>query len=548
MRRAVLFSGEEGAVSVCPATANGNLLMSPSAFRKPVRACSSLLASMLVIMTASLLLGYGFDVAAADTESEPQVLIFSDIGEVEPKEPISVLALNNLGIPYEHYRAEDEYDEFVRALASHDWGLVIMEAPYSRYDWDPLIEWVADGGKLISSLWEPSSAFLRALGAERVESFDEPSRVYSWRSDHPLFTRPNSVPSPLVTQEDSRWRDNGDRLKALEGAIAYAGFSREPSPDEAATILANNERTLINGFLFDDFADIDSDGDGKDDIVEYVENQIQFLLAPPPPPPCQVHLAPNEEARGSIEERAVLPGESQYRINVPTGAKILAIALQGNGNLDLHVKAGGRVEVTGGIVTADFSLVSPDGSEFIVIRDPKPGYYCIAVENKETTPQDFALIAVPVTALDEIGPEELGQPIPGEIDLSQGLLPVLASYLRTEAGALGLIQYKVDVREGAKTLGVRLDAHGKRARLHIRYGKPVEIVEGKVAADLSVSSSTEAAVLISRNLLKPGSYYIAIEGLEPPQEFTLTVTLGETVPQAVSSEVRSTDRSAIFII
>jgi hypothetical protein len=253
-----------------------------------------------------------------------------------------------------------------------------------------------------------------------------------------------------------------------------------------------------------------------------------------------------------IDAGEILPAERQYRIEVPAGAKVLGIALQGAGNIDMHVRAGSAVQ-TGGTklnptIVADFSLVSPDGSEFIVIRDPKPGYYCIAVENKESTAQEFTLIATPITALEEISADELGQPIPGQIDLSQGLLPLLASYLRTEAGALALIQYKVDVPEAVKTLGVRLDTLGKSAKLHIRYGKPVEIVDGKVLADLSVSSATEAAVLISGSLLKPGTYYIAIEGLEPPQEFTLTVSFGLPFAQEVTLEVITVGRSTISII
>lgn len=529
-------------------------LLSPEHWQGAPKSSSLLALAVLAIAFASLLLGYVIDATAAGEEAEPRVLVFSDIAEVSPEDPIAVLALDNLEIPYEHYDAEDDYDDFVRALRSRDWELVIIEAPYSRYDWGPLIEWVENGGKLISSLWEPSSAFFRAMGAERVESFDEPLRVYSWRPDHPLFTKPNEVPSPLVPREESHWRDNGDKLKPTEGAIALAGFSREPEPDEGATILANNEHTLINGFLFDDFRGVDSDEDGKDDIVEYVENQIQLLLVPPPPPPppCQIHLMPNEEMRASIEAEGIPPPEGQYRIEVPAGAKVLGIALQGIGNIDMHIRAGGAVQ-TGGTkvnptIVADFSLVSPDGSEFIVIRDPKPGYYCIAVENKEDMPQEFALIATPVMALDEVSPEELGQPIPGEIDLRQGLLPVLASYLRTEAGALGLIQYKVDVSQGTTTLGVRLDTLGKSARLHIRYGKPIEIADGKVAADLSVSSSTEAAVLISGSLLKPGTYYIAIEGLEPPQEFMLTVSFGSPFPEEVAPGIIIDDRSSISMI
>ena len=255
--------------------------------------------------------------------------------------------------------------------------------------------------------------------------------------------------------------------------------------------------------------------------VDMGADEYRGILPPPP-------LIPNEPLPGQIIGAGLIqtPGE-QYRIRVPEEAKLLAVAVQGVGNIDMHIRAGEAVEISDSKVIADFSLVSPDGNEFIVISDPIPGWYWIAVENMEDTEQEFTIIATPVTAIEEIEEEELGEPISGEIDLSKGLLPVLARYLKTERGALDFMQYKVEVPEDAESLEIRLEGlEGKNVDLHIRYGEPVEIKDGRVVADLSsISLTGEEAVVISGEFLKPGTYYIAVEGLEPPQEFKITITI-----------------------
>jgi len=99
--------------------------------------------------------------------------------------------------------------------------------------------------------------------------------VSKWRS-HAIFTSPNAVPDLLAGPDDA-WFDNGDRFEPAGGAVALAGYTATPTANQAAIVLGNGEHTILNGMIFEDFLPIDSDGDGKADIVELVENEIVFL-------------------------------------------------------------------------------------------------------------------------------------------------------------------------------------------------------------------------------------------------------------------------------
>jgi len=236
-----------------------------------------------------------------------------------------------------------------------------------------------------------------------------------------------------------------------------------------------------------------------------------------------IELHSNESITGGIRAGEITGlEEQQYCINVFNETRILAIALRGAGNLDMHIRSGKPVQVSGNAVIADFSLVSPDGNEYIIISKTqlRPGPYFIAVENQEATDQEFSLAVVTIPTIYE-------EPYPAAGTVEPPLLEPLLRYLRTERGQLSLTQYKVKVPEGAESLTIKLEGlEGKDVDLHIRYGEPVEIEDGRVVADLSsISSTGEEAVVISGEFLKPGAYYIAVEGLEPPQEFKITVTI-----------------------
>lgn len=506
---------------------------------------AKLLAGALILTILLGGMGRGDQVAPPSTgaslSGQPpgQVLIFADGGASTAK-----LALQVLEIPFEEH---DEYDDFARALEAGVWELAIVEAPGSRYDWAPLIAWVDRGRRLLSSLWEPSDAFFRAMGAQAVESLSTPLSVHAWEGTCDLFSAPNALPSPLAPRGDSSWIDNGDRMEALGGATACAGFTRSAEPGEAAAILGNGGRTLINGFLFDDFRGTDRDGDGSEDVVEFVANEIVRLLThddrpvdarPLGPPEWQLGRPRTGSVRGHSFARGTVAVETEegaeerdapreYVVRVPEeGATLLAVHLhsdQGR-NLDLYGRAEDIVEAPPEVrqVRSDFASLSPGGEEILVIANPKPGAsYWFAVENREADLQTFEITA---WVLPEIRGGAAGAD--GRVGVPANLPPPLARYLRTDRGLLALQQYRLEVPPGARRLRVQLEGEGE-LNLHLRFGQPVAIgdEDGQVEADVSsLSPGGQEVIVLAGNLLREGTYYIAIEGMSPPQTFVLTVS------------------------
>jgi len=179
------------------------------------------------------------------------------------------------------------------------------------------------------------------------------------------------------------------------------------------------------------------------------------------------------------------------------------------------MRLGKPVEIVAGEIVADFSSTSPTGSESISLTGPvQPGTYYIAIENTESSPQMFTILAAVVPVLQPINP---GEPISGKVEPASLGSRVLA-----------LTQYVIEVPEGAKNLSAVLENVGLGdMKLHMRYGKPVEISGDRVIADFSSDAPLGIeSITIAGTQLRAGKYYIAIENLEPyAQDFKLTVTL-----------------------
>src|SRR5262249_35435088 len=78
--------------------------------------------------------------------------------------------------------------------------------------------------------------------------------------------------------------------------------------------------------------------------------------------------------------------DSQYTIQVPTGASQLTVELDGNQDVDLYVRAAQRVAVTSSGLVADHVSQSPTGHESVTITPSsspalRAGTYYIAVLN-----------------------------------------------------------------------------------------------------------------------------------------------------------------------
>jgi len=392
-----------------------------------------------------------------------------------------------------------------------------------------LKRFVEGGGKIVGMVGSvkpfgegPVDDLLRAAGLTEAvtEDFvDLPAILEVVREDHPLV---QGVPKTFPAEEstvffeetsmDKEMVDGGEVIVRVQGSnrvvvfaktigvgsLVLLGFDlQEPSEpltaNPLATILVNAVRVV---------------GCGESIRLE-----------------SNIPKADQEIGAGPI---VLTEPKSQYCIEVPVGAKLLAIKLDSQaekGNVDMHVRHGQPVKRPGKIIEADFALVS-DGNEFIVINNPKPGTYFIAVSNPTLAAQKFTIIATPVA---DIVALKAGKPVDGQIDPNAGLLPFLRQYLETRGGLLGLTQYKFVVPKGARSVTIQLlGPRDKNLDLHLRYGKPVEIrPDGGLEVDLSVTSPVgEEAVVISGAFLKPESLYIAVESLEKEkQSFKILVTV-----------------------
>jgi len=189
----------------------------------------------------------------------------------------AIRAVSGLGLAYTRARAGD----FVSLLGSRAWDLVILDLPSREptgaYE-TALSTYIAGGGRAIGSCWEPSSinALAPAFGFTRVSDHDAVV-LYRWNASHRIFTTPNAVPNITGGLTD-HWADNGPYMRAAAGAVELAGDTPGVTSGHATIVVGNGDRTIFNGFLFDDYGSADNDRDTLNDVVELLQNEIQFLL------------------------------------------------------------------------------------------------------------------------------------------------------------------------------------------------------------------------------------------------------------------------------
>jgi len=171
-------------------------------------------------------------------------------------------------------------------LASQAWNLAVVDCPNYKpsFGWDGLISYINSGGYALLSTWNLTGepALCAAFDATAVEDVSAPATIYDWNVGPPFFDFTESVPSPLSGWQDVYWLSNRTRLDATAEGLAVAGFAATPTANEAAIVFGNSFRTMLNGFLWDD-RDQDADGDGIQDVVELVMNQILLILCVPLP-------------------------------------------------------------------------------------------------------------------------------------------------------------------------------------------------------------------------------------------------------------------------
>jgi hypothetical protein len=177
-------------------------------------------------------------------------------------------ALNRMGNSYQTFT---NYTALNLALSSTDPGttLVVVGAPAGNYALNRVGAFAEAGGRVLLEYWglTPGSDLAAALGAQVVQGLlPSPQPVYDWGGS-PFFERVTAPLSSFWLTYDT----HGERLEALTGGQAVAGYSNAVVTDQAAIVVAHSGRTVLNGFLPEELS-------SSSDAVQLAQNEIEFLL------------------------------------------------------------------------------------------------------------------------------------------------------------------------------------------------------------------------------------------------------------------------------
>lgn len=303
----------------------------------------------------------------------------------------------------------------------------------------------------------------------------------------------NDVKNDL-DQADLSFRE---ALEEGENSLTTLGLTLDPNTGNIS-----GTATRAGSFQFE----VEVLQEGK--LIGVVTVLLQVSLA-------QVALAPQAVVEGSVMAQGL---SDVYVIEVPehTARLVLQARSLDGGDIDLYVRTDRPLASIEELLEAEFASLSPASKESISIEAPNAGTYYVSVMNREAQAQTITIAGTlhPAYApvLEGI---ELGLPLQGQVEAAA-----------LDASALGGVQFEVNVVEGSQQFAVLLETLGPGTlRLHVRFGKPVAWVNGGAVSDWQSESRTGVdSVVVMGQALKPGTYYIAIENLDPfAQRFSLQV-------------------------
>ncbi|MCL4788711.1 MAG: immunoglobulin domain-containing protein [Verrucomicrobia bacterium] len=192
-----------------------------------------------------------------------QVMIFTDSLVASPFEP----ALANLGKTFQLYTVEAAFNSAVSA-ANRANTLVIVDAPQALYTFGSLAGFINGGGRaLIQAYSLVNSPTLAATFQVVIESRSlVPLPLYDW-SGAPLFV---GLGKPVSFKEINLLEDV-QKLHPMPGGRSVAGFVGSATPGEAAVVIGNGGRTIVNGFYAEGAST-------SADAIQLAQNEIAFLV------------------------------------------------------------------------------------------------------------------------------------------------------------------------------------------------------------------------------------------------------------------------------
>ena len=209
-------------------------------------------------------------VALTNNSPVIQVLLFSDTLTYSPFES----ALANLGLTFQKFYDEFSFNAAVNAANPPD-TLAIVDAPQSGfYSFSSFGGFLNGGGRVLIQAYtlagHPTLATTLQVAIENRSSAALP--LNNW-SGSPLFSSLTSPVSfgPIYLYEEAQ------RLHPLLGARSVAGYLSTVTSGEAAIVIGNGGRSIVNGF-YAEGASLSTDA------IRLAQNEISFLIGAFGPP------------------------------------------------------------------------------------------------------------------------------------------------------------------------------------------------------------------------------------------------------------------------
>jgi hypothetical protein len=142
-------------------------------------------------------------------------------------------------------------------------------------------DFVKGGGRLIMSTFRvnnnPTHPLWARLGFAYNQSQPGSSSLYIWDPTHAIFNIPVDYGAPRFDPIRD-YGDEGDLLRVYSNATSLAGYTASETENNTNLVLANNGKTLFNGYLIDQFTG-DLDDSTYTDNFELWVNEISFIWA-----------------------------------------------------------------------------------------------------------------------------------------------------------------------------------------------------------------------------------------------------------------------------
>jgi hypothetical protein len=194
-------------------------------------------------------------------------------------------ALNNQARAYQLFGPDDEL-AFNQAIAAADPGgtLVVVDSPWRSHNFDSVRSFVQAGGRaILQYVYLGGSSAATDFKATVAATLSAPQPVYNWGGTT-LFT---GLSSPLNFVKGF-FLDDGQQLQPTAGGQAAAGYTSGASANQAAVVIGNARRTLVNGFILEE-ASPSANG------VRLAQNEIDFLAGSAQPAPPFFTLQPRSQ-------------------------------------------------------------------------------------------------------------------------------------------------------------------------------------------------------------------------------------------------------------